>query len=403
MTYENHDLSALAERLAAARKRANVTQDTAAAHLDLSRPTYIAMEKAGRRPRPDELIKLAALFKTSVNALLRQESPPPKLLPHFRSVMGADPEDQGELDSCIEQLRGLIEDYQFLEQKLDAKPITNFPPRIRAPVSPIERFAEHCAQEERARLNLGAHLPIYTLRRVLEDVGVHIFVDSLPSKLAGLYVFVEEFGYCILINKSHPRERRRWTIAHEYGHFLFDRDKPGVDYLRPMQRKPENEKFADAFAAAFLMPDAGVQRRFYEEVDRKGDFNVGDLCRAAVYYDVSLMAMTLRLEDLGLIARGSWDGIKVSGVAVKDLKESAGVTPQKDLDSVGLFPDRFTRLAVQAWASDKISIGTLAKLLRCSIIEARQAAYSLSEVESDVDGHTERISVNLTDSLLGQR
>lgn len=403
MNYENTDLSALAERLLAARKSAGITQDTAAAHLDMSRPTFIAIEKATRRPRPEELAKLAALYKTSVSTLLRQATQPPKLQPHLRTAFSGEAQDQDELEIAINKLTGFVDDYLFLENKLDAKPVTNFPPRIRTPVGPIERFAEHCAQEERSRLNLGAHLPIYTLREVLEDVGVHVFFDALPSKLAGLYVFVPDFGYCVLINKLHPKERRRWTMAHEYGHFLMDRDKPGVDYLRPMQRKPENERFADAFAAAFLMPDAGVQRRFYEEVERKSDFNVGDLCRMADYYAVSLMPMTLRLESLSLVGRGTWDGIKESGVAARDLKREAGVQDAPDEDSVDTFPNRYKLLAVQAWAAEKISTGTLARLLRCSLVEAREIAYRCAEVQIDENGTSERFSVNLTDSLLAVR
>ena len=403
MNYENTDLSDLAERLVAARKGAGVTQDTAAAHLNMSRPTFIAIEKAARRPRPEELVRLATLYKSSVNSLLRQETQPPKLQPHLRSMFNSNPENQGELEMAIAKLTGYVDDYLFLEKKLDTQPVTNFPPRIRAPGGPVERFAEHCAQEERARLNLGAHSAVYTLRKVLEDIGVHVFLDALPSKLAGLYVFVPDFGYCILVNKLHPRERRRWTTAHEYGHFLLDRDKPGVDYLRPVQRKPENERFADAFAAAFLMPEAGVQRRFYEEVESKSDFNVGDLCRMAEYFAVSLMAMTLRLESLSLIGRGSWDSIKESGVAIKELRRQSGVQDQLDLDSAETFPDRYKLLAIQAWASEKISIGTLAKLLRSSLVEAREIAYRRSEVADDADGVSERFTVNLTDSLLAAR
>jgi Zn-dependent peptidase ImmA (M78 family) len=326
------------------------------------------------------------------------------LQPYLRSVLSnSSAEDQEELETAVAKLTGFVDDYMFLEKKLDAQSVNNFPPRIRAQVGPVERFAEHCAQEERARLNLGAHLPIYTLRKVLEDVGVHVFIDALSSKLAGLYVFAPDFGYCILINRLHPKERRRWTTAHEYGHFLLDRDKPGVDYLRPVQRKPENERFADAFAAAFLMPEAGVQRRFYEEVERKSDFNVGDLCRMADYYAVSLMAMTLRLESLTLIGRGSWDSIKAAGVAVKELKREAGVQEQPEVDSAETFPDRYKLLAVQAWMSDKISTGTFAKLLRCSLAEAREIAYRCAEVATDTDGVSERFSVNLTDSLLAAR
>ena len=73
MKYESIAIAGLAERLAAARKAANVTQEAAANHLNMSRPTYIAIEKAARRPKPDELVKLAELYKEPLNKLLRAD------------------------------------------------------------------------------------------------------------------------------------------------------------------------------------------------------------------------------------------------------------------------------------------------------------------------------------------
>ncbi len=400
MKYESIDIAGLAERLIAARKSANLTQEAAAAHLSMSRPTFIAVEKGIRRPRPEELVKLAELYKESLNKLLRDDPRPPQMRPHLRSVLDLPSEGQEELQKAVSQLSAYIDDYQYLERLVGAKPLTHIAPPVRIASGPIERFAEHCAQEERARLNLGAHQPIYTLRKVLEDAGVHVFVDRLDSKLAGLYVFVPEFGYCILANRSHPRERRRWTIAHEYGHFLADRDRPGVDYLRPMQRRPESEKFSDAFATAFLMPKAGVQRRFYEEVERSGDFKVGDLCRMADYFAVSPMTMALRLEALGLIPRGSWDQIAESRVPVRSLKKEAGIQPSEEDDSVEPYPHRYKLLAVQAFEDEKLSEAQLARLLRCSRIQAREIVEQCSETKDDGDGTQSLVPLSLAHSLL---
>ena len=61
MSYESIDVATLAERLVAARKSAGLTQEEAANHLGVSRPTFIAIEKGTRRPRPDELVKLAEI------------------------------------------------------------------------------------------------------------------------------------------------------------------------------------------------------------------------------------------------------------------------------------------------------------------------------------------------------
>ena len=400
MKYESIDMAGLAERLIAARKAANITQELAAGHLGVSRPTFIGIEKGTRRPRPDELVKLAELYKEPLNKLLRSDRRPQQLRPHLRSVIELNSTGQPELEAAIAQLIGYIDDYMFLERMVDANPVAHFPPPIRIPLGSIERFAEHCAQEERARLNLGAHQPIYTPRKVLEEAGVHIFVEKLDSKLAGLYVFVPDFGYCILINRAHPKERRRWTIAHEYGHFLTERDKPGVDYLRPMQRKSESERFADSFAAAFLMPEAGVQRRFYEEVERTGDFKVADLCRMADYFAVSLIAMSLRLESIGLIPRGSWDKISESRVAVRALQKEAGIESSYDHDSVDPYPQRYKLLAVQAFQDEKITEGQLANLLRCPRIQAREIVEQCSEKADDENGTQSLVPLSLTHSLL---
>ncbi len=400
MKYESLELAGLAERLIAARKAAKLTQEEVATHLNMSRPTFIAMEKGTRRPKRDELTNLAALYETPLNNLLRNAARPQPLTPHLRAGLDISASDQPELQSAIELLSAYIDDYSYLETLLESKAVASFPPRVRIVPGSVERFAEHCAQEERARLNLGAHQPIYTPRLVLEEVGVHVFMEKLNSNLSGLYVFVPDFGYCILINRVHPKERRNWTIAHEYGNFLMDRDRPGVDYLTPMQRKPEGERFGDAFAAAFLMPESGVQRRFYEEIERSGDFKVADLCRMADYFAVSMPAMAVRLEYLSLIPKGSWDVISESRVPVKALKQEAGIEPSSNHDSVEPYPQRYKLLAVEAFEKEMITEGQLARLLRCSRIQAREVVEQCSKTPNDSDGVPSLVSFSLSHSLL---
>lgn len=400
MKYESMELAGLAERLVAARKAAKLTQEEVTAQLKMSRPTFIAMEKGTRRPKRDELMKLAGLYGVPLNTLLRNASRPQPLTPYLRSGLDMSASNQPELQAAIELLAAYIDDYSFLENLLESRNVTLFPPQVRVAPGSIERFAEHCAQQERARLNLGAHQPIHTPRKILEEVGVHVFMEMLDSNLSGLYVFVPDFGYCVLINRVHARERRNWAIAHEYGHFLLDRDKPGVDYLKPMQRKSESERFADAFAAAFLMPDTGVQRRFYEVLERSGDFKVADLCHLADYFAVSMQAMALRLESLNLIPRGSWDAVSEPRVSVNALKYDVGIEQTANHDPLEPYPQRYKLLAVQAFEEEKITEGQLARLLRCSRIEAREIIEQCSKTSSDTNGMQSQISFSLAHSLL---
>lgn len=392
-------MSSLTERLVSARKAARVSQEDAARHLKMSRPTYISIEKGDREIKPKELIALATFFKTSVSKLVRQESPLPQIAPHLRSNIN-DPDNSDAITEAIDKLSGFVDDYQFLLEKTHARPATVAVPPVSKNQMPVEKFAAFCAQDERRRLGLGEREPIANLRKTLDDVGVNVFVDSLDSKLAGLYAFVEEFGYCILVNRKHPRERMRWTVAHEYGHFLFDRDKPGYDYIHSSARRSESERFADAFAANFLMPEAGVSRKFEDARSLTGDVNVGDVCRIADFYGVSLMAMTLYLESLNFVRRGTWDAISSSRVKVREIKQEAGVEEKPKNEELDTFPDRYILLAIQAWSSDIISTSQFAKLLRRSPIEARELAEDRSISVIDNSESMEKISLSLTESVL---
>lgn len=376
-------MSALSQRLAAARKAAGVSQLDAGKHINVSRPTYIAIEKGERDVKPGELVALAALFKTQVSRLVRQNTAPPMIAPHLRGEIPQAAQEVG-VSEAIDKLAEFVDDYQFLLEKNNARLIPVMaPPLIDRSARELEALPARVAQHERSRLGFGEREPIGDLRKTLDEIGVHVFVDALHSKLAGLYSYVEGFGYCILVNRLHPRDRMRWTIAHEYGHFVFDRDKPGVDYLNSGGYRPFSERFADAFAANFLMPAEGVRRQFEDAKARSGDVNVGDVCRMADFYGVSMMAMTLRMESLKLIRSGTWELLKESGVRVSEMKREAGIVEPNQKPNIDIFPERYLLLAIQAWNSEEITTAQFARLLRRSPIQARDLAEKRSTLDED--------------------
>src|SRR5258706_4911326 len=76
------------ERLRLAREAANVTQAAAASAIGVARTTIVAIEHGERRVKIDEVQRLAKLFGTSVNALLRREAVHVDLAPRFRKLDG---------------------------------------------------------------------------------------------------------------------------------------------------------------------------------------------------------------------------------------------------------------------------------------------------------------------------
>lgn len=378
------DPRTLGERLTEARKAAGLTQEVAAKHLGVSRPTLIAIEKGSREVKPEEVVTLAGLYRRSVHELVRTGVDVPPLEPHLRASVGA--ELNPDIEAAIGELQSFANDYKALEELVGATPFRDFPPEVTLPIrANIRAFAEDVAIRERARLHLGDQA-IYALRTLVEQAGVHVYYGAMPSNLAGMYAFAPDLGYCILVNRKHPPERRRWTLAHEYAHFLADRRKPGVDYVGEPKRKPVSERFADAFAASFLMPETAIRRHFLAVTERTGDFQSADLSRLAHQFYVSVQAAALRLEALDLLPRGTWEALEERGFKPGVARRLLGLAPHPSREDP--FPERYLYLAVQAYAREQISEGRLAKFLRTDRVRAREIVEeTLTSRDLDPDGH----------------
>lgn len=403
---ENNNLDpvTLGQRLAEARKDAGKTQQEVADHLGCSRPVLIAVEKGTRLAKPEEVVTLASFYGRSVHELVRPGEPAIALEPHLRAAVDTSRNDVGQVHQAVTILERFAEDYRELERLTNSPLTINYPREVGIPArGSIADFAEDIAAQERGRLLLGDQ-PILNLRTLLEScVGVRIFYGAMPSTIAGMYAYVPDLGYCILVNSKHPAERQRTSLSHEYGHFLSNRHRPGIDYLSPGSSKPLAERFAEMFGVCFLMPPSGVRRQFREIVDSRGDFQVADLCRLSNYYFVSVQAMTYRLEQLNLISRGVWQHLAEKGFKAATFKESLGL-PMPNAEPRAPYPERYKYLAVQAFQEEKISEGQLAQFLRCDRVTAREVVEEcLSRLEVDTEGNPSVFHLPFKESLLSQR
>jgi Zn-dependent peptidase ImmA (M78 family)/DNA-binding XRE family transcriptional regulator len=374
------------QRLAAARRTRKVPQEAVARHLGVSRPTIVAMEKGTRAVKPAELIALAELYESSVHDLLGPRVVVPAFEPQFRVTQAGEVPPEA-VSSAIASFQRLCEDYLTLEEMLDAPlPAPRYPEPYSTEGLSAAAAAEEVADLERARLNLGQR-PIPNLLEVLEnEVGLRVFALPLDEfRIAGMFCYSERLGGCILVNGKHPGTRQAWSAAHEYGHFLSARFRNEVTVLVEYARKPRDEQFADCFAASFLMPAAALRQRFRTVVRSRSDFTVADLCWLADHFGVSVEAMTRRLESIGCISRGTWSRLSGQGFEGSRGQAHLGISTRSGLRL--RLPERYRRLAVQAFEQEKITEGQLLRFLRCSRVEARETVESITR-SSEVDGST---------------
>ncbi len=359
-------------RLRIARETAGLTQADAASSIDVARTTLVAIEKGQRRIRTDELQKLARRYRTSVNALLRHESVSIDLVPRFRRLSTVS---DHATDSAARLLTDLVQAEVELENTLGITRTRNDPPERPLMPGDVRTQAETNATELRHWLGLGL-APVRDLVSLLElDLGVRVYVRLLDSQVSGLFAYDEEVGACMLLNANHPRERRAQTGGHELGHFSASRRKPDILHFNERESSRE-ERYANAFARAFLTPVHTVMHRFQDLTAGASRLTRRHVILLAHTFGISREAMVRRLEELGLTKPGTWDWFQANGgITDEQARQVLGDLAAVDRDKIEAERPttlRLNSLAAEAWRQGLLSEGQLARLLRLSRVELRE-------------------------------
>jgi Zn-dependent peptidase ImmA (M78 family) len=133
------------------------------------------------------------------------------------------------------------------------------------------------------------------------------------GEISGL-IFREGNQVIIGVNKSHSDNRKRFTIAHELGHFFLHSENPlYVDKVFAVKLRDhvsseaidKDEIEANAFAGELLMPSKFLKEDFSNGKPGVLDYENKDIEdiieKLAKRYEVSTQAMTVRLIKLGVI------------------------------------------------------------------------------------------------------
>lgn len=374
----------IGERMRLAREAAKLTQAAAAAAIDVARTTIVAIEQGQRRVKTDELQKLAQLYGTSANAILRQEAVHLDMVPRFRRLpQSADKatEDAARL------LNDLVRSEVELENALGIKRVRNYPPE--RPILPgdVRQQAELDAQHMREWLGLGAG-PVLDIVSLLDlQLGIRVYIRRLHGKISGLFAFDDAAGACMLLNANHPADRMTQTGAHELGHFGSTRRQPEVltEGEEPGSRE---ERYANAFARCFLTPARAVRQRFAEITAGQTHLTRRHIILLAYTFGVSREAMVRRLEELNLTKSGTWDWFDANGgISDEQARQVLGQLPNQHViaDAQGLVPPRLALLAREAWKRGFYSEGQLASLLRLDRYEVRELLDGAENEESEAN------------------
>jgi Zn-dependent peptidase ImmA (M78 family) len=248
------------------------------------------------------------------------------------------------------------------------------------------------ASAERRRLNLGER-PLGDIQDLLQGQGIRTAILDLPQDVSGFALMEPSLGLLLVANRRHHQMRIRFSWVHEYAHVLFDRNRKGT-VSREADRADFVEVRANAFAAAFLLPELGV-REFLSGIgkgqpsrDRWAVFDEEEVISAearsepgsqalqlydvillAHHFGVSRLAALYRLKNLRLLSQSDLEVLlrDEQGGMGKEIERSLRLPDDRELKGERLvgtrdFQSRFLALAVEAYRREKISYRKLSEL-----------------------------------------
>jgi transcriptional regulator with XRE-family HTH domain len=263
----------VARRIREARGESGLSQGELAKRTGRTQAAVSLWEGGKRSPGLDDLLDLARALGKDLGYFF----PPDEIRQPIAMLLRGTAERIAgqELRAVVDELLDQAGEIGIPERAIELNAIT-----------PVRAASELLAKA-------GAVLPPIRVDPLARACGALVISLEMSDGLSGL-VFDLDDGAVIAVNLRHGTNRRRFSTAHELGHYLLDHhdrfhidvddgDAPGYDW--------QVERHANEFAAELLMPHDMVTKFHAQDPD------VSSLARQ---FEVSELAMGYRLMNLGL-------------------------------------------------------------------------------------------------------
>ncbi len=335
--------------------------------MSIAMSTISEIESGKRRISAVELYRFAKLYQRPISFFLEES----ETSASFAILMRAAGTASVSKETII-NFHELCRSYRDL-RKLVRAPVMPSPPDYSASRLTTLGQAEELAEAERSSLGLNGQ-PIKDICDLLEGKrGVKIFhLLEDAERFSGAFTYDEQLGACFLINSHHPKRRRTFTVAHEYAHCVAHRNQLAhIDTCPAFEIKNPRERFANAFAAAFLMPRRTVNEVLGQLVfPQKSALAAEVLVHLAMYFGVSFEAIGWRLVSLRRLALSRWEELLSQQVPSSPTARLLGY--YKEEEPPDTVPRQYKYLAYKAYGMKFISFEKLAELLRRNYYELKE-------------------------------
>lgn len=355
----NHEV--IARKIREARERCGLSQQELANLMGWkSHTSLVAIENGSQAVKTWELLKLAIIMKVSPESLYSEETnvvEHPLILWRNRA---SDPKIVRKEECDVIQH---CEDYRLIKRLInDSSSALKQLPCENCDINAINTdWANLLAERMHRELNLGDYPASLLAQRLEEDYGVLLMSIQLDNGSAACCR--GEWGAAIVLNAKEVPWRQTFNLAHELFHLITWNLKLIGQVHVDEALFNKNEKLADAFAAALLMPQQMI------DIDLRGHkLTYSFVVALARKYWVSTVAMLWRLCYLRIISHESVN----HALADEDFRQLDHASFKEAFQSIQPFDNRFLRLAYLAHEKGRLSKGRLAQMLSVKLRDVNQ-------------------------------
>ena len=298
-------MSSVGDMLRLARQRLGFTQKAAAERMGIAQPVLSRLENGPAEPDDAFLHKAALVYSLPREFFdLRDPvyGPPVSVHPMLRAKADISARD---LDMVVSEMNLRV---MHVRRFLDA---VDYAPTSELPSLEVEQYGspDRIAGVVRAHWGVPSG-PVKRLTALVERSGVIVGTsDFSGASISGMTFRVPGQPPLVLLNRIHPADRMRFTLAHELGHLVMHRFP-----------KAEMEDEANAFASALLMPEREMREAF---TGRRITLEL--LAALKPEWRVAMQALLMRAKGLGYLSdnqnRYLWQQISARGWRTREPPE----------------------------------------------------------------------------------
>ncbi len=333
-------------RLKSARKMAGLSMEDLAKKVGniITRQSISKYEKGMMNPSSDVLICLSSALEIMPEYFFRKNT---------IELTGMQFRKRANLPAkTIESLKQRTID--FLERYIELESVLGVQEKFSNPLIDFNinsiQDVEKAALKLRYAWELGL-APLSNILELLEENGIRIHEVQNIDDFDGLSARVGDF-HVIVINKTLSTDRIRFTAAHELAHILCE-----------FPKKYQKEKLCHAFAGAFLLPKAILER---ELMKKREQITLWELKEIKQIYGISIQAIVKRAHMLGIVSDFFYRNFQVM-LNRKGWKKKEPIDYEGREEAI-----RFKQLLHYGVSEEIITLSRGAELANMSIIELRK-------------------------------